>query len=61
MMLRYYPFSASHPPPSRSQPQSVDDIVDHTVGRAVDLIGVQTSLVMRWKDVERSKVEDEAS
>ena len=31
-----------------AQPQSIDDIVDHTVGRVLDLFGLDTSLVRRW-------------
>ena len=31
-----------------SLPQSVDDIVNHSVGRALDLFGIDTSLVRRW-------------
>ena len=29
-------------------PQSVDDIVNHTVGRALDLFDIETDLVRRW-------------
>jgi flavin prenyltransferase len=31
-----------------SCPQSVDDIVNHSVGRALDLFGIESSLVRRW-------------
>ena len=31
-----------------ARPQTVDDIVDHTVGRALDLFGIETGLVRRW-------------
>ena len=31
-----------------SRPQSVDDIVDHSVGRVLDLFGIASSLVRRW-------------
>jgi 4-hydroxy-3-polyprenylbenzoate decarboxylase len=30
------------------KPQTVDAIVDHTVGRALDLFGIDTGLVKRW-------------
>jgi len=30
------------------KPQTVDDIVDHTVGRALDLFGIDSGLVKRW-------------
>jgi 4-hydroxy-3-polyprenylbenzoate decarboxylase len=31
-----------------NNPQSVDDIVDHSVGRVLDLIGLDLGLVKRW-------------
>ena len=31
------------------RPQSVEDLVDHHVGRILDLFGVETSLVHRWE------------
>jgi flavin prenyltransferase len=31
-----------------SGPQTVDDIVNHSVGRALDLFGIEISLVRRW-------------
>jgi 4-hydroxy-3-polyprenylbenzoate decarboxylase len=30
------------------RPQTIDDIVDQTVGRALDLFGIETALVRRW-------------
>jgi len=32
-----------------SDPQSVDDIVNHTVGRLLDLFGIDSGLVKRWQ------------
>lgn len=29
-------------------PESIDDIIDHTVGRALDLFGIDSGLVRRW-------------
>jgi len=29
-------------------PKSVDDVINHTVGRALDLFGIETGLVRRW-------------
>lgn len=29
-------------------PKSIDDLVNHTVGRALDLFGIDTGLVKRW-------------
>jgi len=34
-----------------NQPQSIDDIVNHTVGRLLDLFGLETGLVKRWSGV----------
>ncbi len=33
-----------------AQPQSVDEMVDQTVGRVLDLFGVETGLVRRWRE-----------
>jgi 4-hydroxy-3-polyprenylbenzoate decarboxylase len=35
-----------------AKPTSVDDIVDHTVGRVLDLFGIETDLVRRWGESE---------
>jgi 4-hydroxy-3-polyprenylbenzoate decarboxylase len=32
-----------------SRPQSLEDIVDHTVGRLLDLFDVETDIVKRWR------------
>jgi 4-hydroxy-3-polyprenylbenzoate decarboxylase len=32
-----------------NRPQSVDDIINHTCGRLLDLFGIGTGLVKRWK------------
>jgi 4-hydroxy-3-polyprenylbenzoate decarboxylase len=32
-----------------NRPQSVDDIVNHTCGRLLDLFGIETGAVKRWK------------
>lgn len=31
-----------------AMPESIDDIVDHTVGRALDLLGLDSGTVRRW-------------
>ena len=31
------------------RPKTVDDIIDHTVGRLLDLFGIETNVVRRWK------------
>ncbi|MDQ7975996.1 UbiX family flavin prenyltransferase [Paraburkholderia sp. SARCC-3016] len=33
-----------------SRPQSLDDVVDHTVGRLLDLFDIETDIVKRWKE-----------
>lgn len=33
-----------------NRPRSVEDIVDHAVGKVLDLFGIEHSLLKRWKD-----------
>ncbi len=33
-------------------PRTIDDIVDHTVGRALDLFGLDTGLLVRWGEAD---------
>jgi 4-hydroxy-3-polyprenylbenzoate decarboxylase len=33
-----------------SRPQTIDDLIDQTVGRALDLFGIDLHIVKRWKD-----------
>jgi 4-hydroxy-3-polyprenylbenzoate decarboxylase len=33
-----------------SRPQKIDDIIDQTVGRALDLFGIDTGVVVRWTE-----------
>lgn len=33
-----------------AKPESVDDIVDHTVGRVLDLFGLETGKFRRWRE-----------
>ena len=33
-----------------SRPQSIDDIVNHSVGRVLDLFGIDNALVRRWRE-----------
>ncbi len=33
------------------KPQSIDDLVDHTVGKALDALGVAHTLFERWGEV----------
>lgn len=32
-----------------ARPQSIDDLVNHTIGRALDLFGIDSGVVHRWK------------
>lgn len=34
-------------------PKTIDDLVNHTVGRALDLFGIDTNLVTRWQGAPR--------
>ena len=36
-----------------AEPQTIDDIVDHTVGRVLDLYDIDVGAVRRWKGKER--------
>lgn len=35
-----------------TRPKTIDDIVNHSVGRLLDLFGIETDLVKRWKNSE---------
>lgn len=39
-----------------NHPQSVDDIVNHTVGRLLDLFGLDVGLVKRWEGMRQPTV-----
>ena len=34
-----------------NRPSSLEDVIDHTVGRVLDLFGLQADIVKRWKGV----------
>jgi 4-hydroxy-3-polyprenylbenzoate decarboxylase len=36
------------------RPRTLDDIVNQTVGRALDLFGIDTRMVKRWKDTQEA-------
>lgn len=38
-----------------NRPETLDDIVNHTVGRVLDLLGVEADLVKRWAGVSAQK------
>lgn len=31
------------------RPRSLDEVIDHTVGRLLDLFGIDTDLIRRWQ------------
>jgi flavin prenyltransferase len=33
-----------------NRPQSLEQVIDHTIGRVLDLFDLETDLVRRWKD-----------
>ena len=39
-----------------SRPQTIDDIVDHSVGRVLDLFEIESSLVKRWGSSAEEKI-----
>jgi 4-hydroxy-3-polyprenylbenzoate decarboxylase len=41
-----------------ARPESVDDIVNHTIGRALDLFGLETGTVHRWKGAKVGRARD---
>ncbi len=43
------------------QPETIEDIVAQTVGRALDLFGFDIGLVKRWREGEPAKVQPRAS
>jgi 4-hydroxy-3-polyprenylbenzoate decarboxylase len=38
-----------------AKPQTLDEMIDHTVGRALDLFGLDTGTVRRWQDTTAIK------
>jgi len=38
-----------------NHPESVDDIINHTVGRVLDLVGIDTEIVSRWSGVSEQE------
>ena len=40
------------------KPESIDQMVDQTVGRVLDLFGIETGLVNRWQGLGRDEFED---
>jgi flavin prenyltransferase len=39
-------------PPSVSGPNRVEELVDHAVGRVLDLVDLDTDLPHRWREAE---------
>ncbi|HEU5267882.1 MAG TPA: flavoprotein, partial [Jatrophihabitans sp.] len=38
------------------RPTSLEDVIDHTVGRTLDQLGIHTDIFPRWDDALRHKV-----
>jgi 4-hydroxy-3-polyprenylbenzoate decarboxylase len=38
-----------------NDPQSIDDIINHNVGRILDLFGLDNSIVKRWAGAQSGK------
>ena len=36
-----------------TRPASLTEMIDHTVGRVLDLFGIETSVVKRWSGVKK--------
>lgn len=47
---RYGAIMAPPVPAFYNRPRTLDDIVDHAVGKVLDLFGVEHSMLKRWKD-----------
>ncbi|MEP7245797.1 MAG: UbiX family flavin prenyltransferase [Gammaproteobacteria bacterium] len=41
-----------------AMPRTLDDLIDHTVGRALDLFDIETSLVRRWTGTTKHPVDE---
>jgi 4-hydroxy-3-polyprenylbenzoate decarboxylase len=46
-------------PAMYARPETIEDIVDHTVGRVLDLFGLETGRVHRWQGGRRRSVADQ--
>ncbi len=53
------PFFAPPVPAFYARPGSLADMVDHTLGRVLDLFGIETPLVRRWSGSSRASTEEE--
>jgi len=42
-----------------AQPRTLDDLVDHQVGRWLDLLGLENELVRRWREPDEAAAERE--
>lgn len=43
------------------RPRGIDDIVDHSVGRVLDLFGIDTGLARRWGELRTASVSDDVT
>ncbi len=49
-VARYGAVVAPPVPAFYNRPQSLDDLIDHAVGKVLDLFGIEHRLLRRWKD-----------
>jgi 4-hydroxy-3-polyprenylbenzoate decarboxylase len=40
------------------RPKSIDDIINQTVGRAMDLFGIDPGIVKRWQGTDTAKLKE---
>lgn len=56
LMVRAADYGATILPPVPAfyhQPQTIDDLIDHTVGKICDALGLETDLFQRWGEAPR--------
>jgi 4-hydroxy-3-polyprenylbenzoate decarboxylase len=49
---RYGAVLAPPVPAFYNRPRTLDDIIDHAVGKVLDLMGIEHTLLKRWKEGE---------
>ena len=58
---RYGAIMAPPVPAFYNRPKTLDDIIDHAVGKVLDLFGIEHALLKRWKDDRGVAAEPPAS
>lgn len=39
-----------------NHPQTIDDLINHSLGRVLDLFGIDSGIVKRWAGAENQKI-----